>query len=120
MNFVKEIRNQQGEYPKDISLCIEAMEDALIEQYANMANSVVVHPDFIKKQDSMLGESSHVQKSLSETDKGYIVKQSGPFSMNYIEMIKCKSKYSKKVVCILENTDMDDDKDKGMFYFYVC
>lgn len=40
LNFLQGIYNRKGEHPKDVALCIQQIEDHLIEQYADMVDDV--------------------------------------------------------------------------------
>lgn len=40
LNFLRSIKNQNGEQPKDISLCIQAIEDQLLDTYAALVNEI--------------------------------------------------------------------------------
>ncbi|KAF2899199.1 hypothetical protein ILUMI_06986 [Ignelater luminosus] len=82
LSFLKGIRNKQGKHPRDIAICIEAMEDALLQQYAAMADTVKLTDEnsFIQSKPTL---STHTIASNAEKS---LVTQKLPFSVNYAEM----------------------------------
>ncbi|XP_022918132.1 uncharacterized protein [Onthophagus taurus] len=47
LNFLQGIYTRKGEHPKDVSLCIQAIEDLLLAKYADMAKEV----SFIEEEE---------------------------------------------------------------------
>lgn len=101
------IYNQKGEHPKDINLCIEAIQEQLIEQYAGMAN--ILPPAKKKgycgayncKGEKKVKKTSTSQTSVKSTrsskssvgdEDSYrqvqTISREVPFSVNYADIIK--------------------------------
>lgn len=111
LNFLKSIKNQNGEQPKDIALCVQAIQDQLLDTYAALVNEVVegdaeeekadgerkgCTPDTCEKlkeggeSSQELGGGGSADK-LAKTAKDVqsdVVITNLPFSVNYTEMIK--------------------------------
>ncbi|XP_023013446.2 uncharacterized protein [Leptinotarsa decemlineata] len=76
--FLKTIHNRQGEHPKDVEVCIDAIEEILLNQYAELSkemNTANKLDESVHYVDGALGTSNMVSKNI-------------PFSLNYSEMVK--------------------------------
>ncbi|KAJ3642336.1 hypothetical protein Zmor_025132 [Zophobas morio] len=71
LHFLQSIYNDAGVHPKDVQLCIDAIQDYLINKYAEMSGEAVVFGS------STFGD-------FVEGDKG----KCAPFSVNYSQMMK--------------------------------
>ncbi|KAG5891873.1 hypothetical protein JTB14_015891 [Gonioctena quinquepunctata] len=74
--FLKTIHNRQGGYPKDVEVCIDAIEEILLNQYAELSkdmNTADELDETVHYVDGALGSNSMVCKHI-------------PFSLNYSEM----------------------------------
>ncbi|KAF5278482.1 hypothetical protein FQA39_LY05971 [Lamprigera yunnana] len=95
LSFLKRLKNRKGEHPADILTCIEAMEEALIKQYADMAETVIsVMPSKTASEPIVETKS---QDSTTFT----------PFSVNYAEMSKYKISPSERTLCTNNETPPD-------------
>lgn len=78
--FLKTIHTRQGDHPKDVQTCINAIEKILMDQYAALSediSGVTKIDETVRYIDGALGSQSMVVKSI-------------PFSLNYEEMMnKC-------------------------------
>lgn len=100
LNFLKTIKNENGEHPKDISLCIEIIQDQLLEIYAALANELSVdhsesqetkktderkscNTETCSKIDKSTTENPPKRKDIVESNLGIM-----PFSVNYKEMMR--------------------------------
>ncbi|KAF7272201.1 uncharacterized protein LOC143205254 [Rhynchophorus ferrugineus] len=76
--FLKTIYSKSGERPKDVELCIEVIEDQLIEQYAGMAKQL--------SQMDKINDSSHYADGAFGSKT--VVVQTFPFSKNYADLVE--------------------------------
>lgn len=91
LGFLRTIHNTRGEYTKDVQLCIIAIEDQLIELYADMVDEVKKIPKKKKSCSSCCKKSSTTVESVEDIDitlKQNYVKKCIPFSINYNELLK--------------------------------
>ncbi|XP_045474123.1 uncharacterized protein LOC123680330 [Harmonia axyridis] len=72
LSFLNSLNNRKHERPKDVMLCIDAMEDYLIELYADLSNK--------------LDPLKNMEKSQREEEEAPVATEL-PFSMNYSEML---------------------------------
>lgn len=72
LSFLYSLKNRKHERPKDVQLCIDAMEDYLIELYADLSNKL----EPLKKMELTQREE---EESPISTEI--------PFSLNYKEML---------------------------------
>ncbi|KAK5644909.1 hypothetical protein RI129_006209 [Pyrocoelia pectoralis] len=88
LTFLKGVKNSKGDHPPDILVCIEVMEDALIKQYADMADAV----NSLKLNETV-SASALVHDSGSKTSQEQTL-----FSINYTEMAKYKLSPSERTL----------------------
>ncbi|GJQ75661.1 hypothetical protein Trydic_g17736 [Trypoxylus dichotomus] len=71
-NFLRGIYNRRGEHPKDVALCLQQIEDQLIEQYAGMVDDVQYikqsgeEPTLTKDKVEGKGKSKTADKSKNK------------------------------------------------------
>lgn len=65
LNFMDGIYNRRGEHPKDVALCIQQIQDELIEQYADIVDDV----QYVKRpsQDSTTRDKSKGKDKKSKS-----------------------------------------------------
>lgn len=63
LSFLKGITNSRGEYPKDVAICIQAVEDELVSGYAQMVEGVKP-----SKVGTKQAEKSKAGGTMSKTD----------------------------------------------------
>lgn len=111
LNFLRGIHNKGGLHPKDVEICIQAIEDQLIDQYASM-----VEPNKPEKQKGSLCRSSSCtrkkqrdiddcelnksrqsltsstsltsRQSFISSRSQTFIEEDIPFSINYIDMTR--------------------------------
>lgn len=110
MNFLKGIQTRKGEHPKDVAVCIQAIEDELIQAYAEMIDNIDLNkckdcrcsPISSKSQNEISFKELRMPtpKDLHDNQKsgnlftnirrasGDLVTKKVPFSINYSEMHK--------------------------------
>ncbi|XP_018579115.1 uncharacterized protein LOC108917139 [Anoplophora glabripennis] len=85
--FLKTIHTRQGDHPKDVQICIDLIENILLDQYADLAKDltgITKLDQTVHYVDGALGTQSMVVKTM-------------PFSLNYEEMInKCPATVASK------------------------
>lgn len=93
LGFFRNVRNTKGEYTRDVQVCIQAIEDQLLELYADMVNELNKVPkrkkscsSCCKKSGSATSTGSGIDENVS-MKQNYIKKQI-PFSINYVELLK--------------------------------
>lgn len=114
LNFLNSIKNQYGEQPKDISLCIQAIQDQLLDTYAALVNELTEDDEEASKTEEgerkactkdtcpktkdgagssqeLINTSGTSVEKLSKTARDVqsdVVITNLPFSVNYMEMMK--------------------------------
>lgn len=113
LNFLKTIKNQNGEQPKDITLCIQAIEDQLLDHYAALVNEIAGGEEGENEEgephkgcsrdtcekipdaertasgaDVSGAESAEKIAKLAKDVQSDVVITNLPFSVNYTEMMK--------------------------------
>ncbi|XP_031358973.1 uncharacterized protein LOC116182579 isoform X1 [Photinus pyralis] len=88
LSFLKGIKNTKGDPPPDIFVCIEVMEEALIKQYADMADAM----------KSLKPNETVSASAVSQTTPSKILQEQKSFSINYTEMVKYKGTPSERTL----------------------
>lgn len=97
--FLRNVRNTKGEYSKDVKLCIQAIEDQLLELYAEMVDEVKKIPKK-KKSCSTCCKKSSSTGSVDDVDitlKQNYIKKNVPFSINYVDLLKRNAALRPKI-----------------------
>lgn len=96
LTFLKGIKNSKGDHPPDILVCIEVMEEALIKQYADMADAM----------KSLKPNGTVSASAVSQATPSKISQEQPSFSINYTEMAKCKWTPSERT--LVATTDFNE------------
>lgn len=102
LSFLKRITNSRKEHPADILVCIEAMQEALIKQYADMADSVLS----VMPIESV---SEPVVEATKSIDSEHI-----PFSVNYVDMMRYRDTPSERTLRPNESPTQFNEKIKSL------
>nr|CAD7431134.1 unnamed protein product [Timema monikensis] len=71
LQFLKGVRNKQGEYPKDVQALIDTIQDQLIEQYASMTKQTPDKQNDEESSDKMTIDLTKVLQSPQLDDSIY-------------------------------------------------
>ncbi|KAJ8942760.1 hypothetical protein NQ314_009971 [Rhamnusium bicolor] len=80
LSFLKTIHTRQGDHPEDVQLCVDALENILMAQYADLSTEVSgvdKLDETVHYIDGALGSNTMLTRTF-------------PFSLNYSELVsKC-------------------------------
>lgn len=98
LGFLRNLHNVNGEYTKDVKLCIDTIEEESIKLYAEMVDEIAHIPKSKKSRSCCCKKKSSTSKvdsaKTSDNDienatlqEAYVPKQI-PFSINYSDLVR--------------------------------
>lgn len=123
LNFLRVVRTQDGEQPKDVALCIQTVQDKLLDHYAALVDEFVSTDEGEAKRRGCTPDTCEKRASERSTDsEGFqtpqardvqsdvIVTKTLPFSVNYTEMMKSSPYDAEKFFCTAYDKSLTDSQ----------